>query len=333
MKKKMMLIGALVFSLLFCGGCEEEIGIGNFSVKISPELELNGEGSNVDSMAFWEAPENSDVLLFVTGKGNHVVEVWKYPFKDNEQEAINFDNTPNGVVVSQNRDELYVGGYNPSRVDVFSLPDLEKERSFGQELADGETNLDILSNGKETIYVSDSHSVHAFDIETGEEINTISPPVTSVETVLADDYHQIIYIPEEQGGKGKSPGLHAYNPDGSKHFKEGQNVFGKDVFQADEEGILLYRCLENGEDTGEGFIVVSDQRDAMTEFEFFDRKSWRYLGNLMLDGVSNTDGIASTQKSFDGYPEGIFAAVDDDSSVTIVGWDTIFDKTGISCSE
>jgi hypothetical protein len=41
--------------------------------------------------------------------------------------------------------------------------------------------------------------------------------------------------------------------------------------------------------------------------------------------VSNTDGIASTQQSSPQYPDGIFAAIEDDSSVAGAGWDKVLD--------
>ena len=107
-------------------------------------------------------------------------------------------------------------------------------------------------------------------------------------------------------------------------------MFGDGVFEADEEGGLLYEIRdEDGEDTGEGLIIVSDQRDDRTDFEVFDRTSWAHLGTFRVDGVKNTDGIASTQRALPGFPMGVFAAVDDDAAVAIVGWERLFVELGM----
>lgn len=81
-------------------------------VTIDPALDLNGAGSNVDSIAFWEAPTPRETLMFVTGKGNDVVEVWKFPFENNEQAEISFPANVNGVVVDQETDPDLGGRIN-----------------------------------------------------------------------------------------------------------------------------------------------------------------------------------------------------------------------------
>jgi len=335
---------------LFFAGCQQskdknstsqEINIDDikpFTVTINSFFELDGKGINIDSIAFWEAPNPSDTLMFVTAKGNKKVEVWKYPFQNNELDSLTFNNTPNGVVVDQKNDELLIGEYDESEVSVYSLPSLKLRRKFGKGiLGEAETNLDILfhTTREVRVYVSDSHTVYAFRSENGKRLYLIVPPVTSIETVLADDYYQVVYIPEENGGKGKSPGIHAYHPNGTPYKKNGTNVFGHNgIFRADEEGILLYTCPTNGlTDQGSGFIVVADQSTPLSEFEFFDRKSWKHLGTVKIKGVKNTDGIASTQKALPEYPKGIFSAVDNDASVAIVGWDVILDATGLHCKD
>jgi hypothetical protein len=45
------------------------------SVAVSPDFELNGRGENIDSIAFWEAPDLKETLILVTAKQNSLVEV------------------------------------------------------------------------------------------------------------------------------------------------------------------------------------------------------------------------------------------------------------------
>src|SRR4029453_15004145 len=83
---------------------------------------------------------------------------------------------------------------------------------------------------------------------------------------------------------------------------------------------------------GTGLIVVSDQIDSSTignDYEVFDRTTWAHLGTvkprLPTGGfVYNTDGVASTQQASPVYPGGIFTAVQDDTSVAVIGWTKIF---------
>jgi ELWxxDGT repeat protein len=299
------------------------------TITIPPTLSLNGAGTNIDSIAFWEAPDPADTRMFVTGKGNDVVEVWKFPFAGNELPAILFPANVNGVAVDQETDILYV---TDRIVSVFLASDLTAQGTFGSgTIGVGENNVDILkhSNGQTWIYVSEDHNVHRFDAATNTLLGSFAPPVSSIETVLADDFYQMILVAEEQGPEGY-PGIYAYHPDGTPFEKNGTNRFGNDgEFDSDEEGMLLYTFPANGVgDNGTGFIVVSDQRSDVTEFEFFDRQTWAHLGALRLTGVSNTDGIASTQRALPGYPLGVFAAIDNDTATVIVGWDTIFAALG-----
>jgi hypothetical protein len=52
---------------------------------------------------------------------------------------------------------------------------------------------------------------------------------------------------------------------------------------------------------------------------------------LVLDGVANTDGIGSTQRALPGFPLGLFAAIDDDTSTVGIGWHRILAATGLGC--
>lgn len=319
------------------------------AVTVQPDFEVDGQGQNVDSIAFWEAPDPAATLMFVTAKANQLVEVWRYPFTGQEQPAISGvfgSGQVNGIVIDQESELLYVAqSEGSSTVYAFAISGAEpywefKDTFSGPDLG-SEPNLGLLkhANGGTRLYVSDSkRGVYVWDVGpiSGRGAPALvaefsASDLESIETILADDYYQVIYIPDENGRSG----VYAYQPDGTPLLRNDTNRFGSEqVFQSDEEGILLYRCLSNsGGDTGRGLIVVADQKDDLTDFEFFDRQTWEHLGSLRLEGVSNTDGIASTQQVWPDYPLGIFAAVNDDDTTIGVGWDKILTVTGLSCGD
>jgi hypothetical protein len=145
--------------------------------------------------------------------------------------------------------------------------------------------------------------------------------------MLVDEYYEVVYIPDETGRRG----ILAYDPGIAPYYRNGRNDFGGHVFQQDAEGIVLYRCQTNGRDNGQGFIVLSDQRKPVTDIEFFDRQSWEHLGTLHLGGVANTDGLGSTQIPLPGYPAGLLTAINDDTSVVGIGWDTVLSAMKLHC--
>jgi myo-inositol-hexaphosphate 3-phosphohydrolase len=295
---------------------------------------VDGDGRNIDSIAFWEAPNPSDTLMFVTAKANQRVEVWKYPFQSQlatlQHSCLGSNSRVNGVVVDQETDLLYVSVGRSRNVCLFALPQLSFVSSF-QAPADlgGEPNLGLLklSSGQTRVHVTDDVIVYVHDAATGSFLSQFVPS-KGLETVVGDSFYQALYIPDENGGTG----VYAYDPDGNPYLKDGTNNFGGGgVFNHDGEGILIYSCPSDGSsDNGEGLIVVSDQTSP-SGFEFFNRKTWEYLGTVTISGVENTDGIASTQQASPTYPLGVFSAVDDDRSTVGVGWDTILEKTGLSC--
>lgn len=309
------------------------------TVVIQPDFFLDGAGTNIDSPEFFEADQPENTLLFVSGKGNDTVEVWQLPFVGRELPAIKRSSLPNGIAIDQERRLLYIGDSERRFVEVRSLPSLAVVGTFGNDiLKSGETNLDILAlpNGDRRAFVSESHSVTVFDPTTGKRLASFSPDVESIEEVLADSYHQIIYVPEENGVESKKhPGgaITVYHPDGRPYARSGSNVFGKGVFAGDGEGITLYACHDTADqDTGRGFIIAADQASAgKNGFEFFDRETWRHLGTLMLAGVSNTDGIDATNRPLPDAPHGLFAAANNDKNTAVVSWAKIEEATGLRC--
>ena len=326
----------LIAFLLFCGfalevqSSEEQ----RFDVvTVSPEFELNGKGKNIDTIAFWEAPDPKNTLMFVTGKKNSLVEVWKFPFVNNEQQPLRhatFDGSKvNGVVVDQESDLLYVAIASPSSTtSVFKLPQLDFVMEVTKEGRHRrkEPNLALLKlrDGRKRIYVTADNIIYIHDATTGQFLGEFTP-LKGVETIVGDNFYQVVYVPDENDRSG----IYVYEPDGSHYTRSGTNRFGSEgIFQKDGEGILVYASKIDEKDTGRGLIIVADQRKPVTDFEFFDRISWLHLGTVRIRGVSNTDGIASTQRPLPGYPLGLFVAVNDDSTVVGVGWDKILEAIG-----
>ena len=320
---------------LVLAACTAREGFG--TVTLAPDLVLDGSGTNVDSLAFWEAPDARDTLLFVTAKGNQRVEVWRFPFEGHEEAPLTHASfgsgtQVNGIAVDQASDRLYVAVSSPaSTVAVFSLP----QRAFLGELDAGlgdlgsEPNLALLRrpDGARWLYVSADDRVGILDAASGAGVGRFTPSA-GVETLAADERDQLIYVPDENDGSG----VFAYEPTGAPHSRKGSSRFGAGAFEADAEGIIVYRCGDAATgDDGRGFLVVADQRADRTEFELFDRRSWQRLGTLVLAGVSNTDGIGSTQRALPGHPQGLFAAIDDDAATVAIGWHRILEATGLGC--
>lgn len=309
------------------------------TVTIKPEVFLWGSGKNIDSPEFWMNPQTNNLYLFVSAKGNNLVEIWEFPFTNNKADSFSVPEQINGLNVDHKRNWLLVGNTEKNQVDIYSLPDYKLVKSIGQGILEsGETNLDVLTknNGDKIAYVSESHAIKGFDIETEKLVSTITPAVEGIEEVLADSYHNVIYVPEEEGVDSISyphGAILAYNPDGTPYMNNGTNIFGTGgFFSDDEEGIILYECQSNNEDTGEGFIVVANQdSENKNSFEFFNRRTWKHLGSIIFNNTSTTDGITSVQNTLPGYPNGIFAATSRNKEVMLIGWDKIFEATGLGC--
>lgn len=169
------------------------------TVEIAPAFQIDGQGLNIDSIDFWGAPDSSNTLMFVTAKGNSRVEVWQFPFVDNERSPIihpTFGTSHvNGVVVDQQSNLLYISVGKPaSTVSVFSIPDLKFVINFNKGGANfhGEPNLTLLKlrNGDKRIYVSADDIVFIHDAVTGAFLNEFTP-TKGLETMAADDFTSV----------------------------------------------------------------------------------------------------------------------------------------------
>lgn len=309
-----------------------ECPVGAFgAVQVDPAFSLDGRGKNIDTIAFWTGAKPGDTRMFVTAKDNALLEVWHYPFQGHEMAPLThptFRRSPvNGVVADQEANLLYVAvGAPSSTVSVFTLPDLKFVQNFnkpGVDLED-EPNLALLTlpDGGKRLYVSSSNRVYIHDAAGGALLGEFAP-AAGLETMFADNFYQVLYIPDEN----ERSGVYAYDPAGKPFLRNGSNRFGEGVFDSDAEGVWVYACRDSaGNDSGAGIIVVADQVKPTTEFECFDRRSWAHLGTVRMSGVGNTDGICSLQYPLPDYPLGLFVAIHDDTAVAGVGWEELLKR-------
>jgi hypothetical protein len=334
-----LVLGAALFLVLSRTGAPDSgSSQASDSATVTADFLATGAGNNVDTIAFWEAPNPTDSRMYATSKDLSLVEVWQYPYASPDDQLTplthdclkaSADSATNGVLVDQETDLLYVASNFSPNVCVFSLPDLAHVRTItsGDEY-ESEPNLAMLTlpGRDKRLYVSDDTVVHVHDATTGTKLSQFTP-AKGLETMWGDSRDSVLYIPDENDRTG----VYAYDPDGTSYTKNGKTVFGdSSIFDSDGEGIIVYTCPTFG-DKGAGLIVVSDQIDNPTagnDYEVFDRRTWAHLGRFKLrlpSGafVYNTDGIASVQQSSPQYPGGVFAAIQNDSSVVGVSWDKV----------
>ena len=303
-------------------------------VVVKADLWLYGAGDNVDTIGVWETERPEDSLIFVSAKENQTVEVWKFPFKNNEQKPMKRtewkDGSVNGIWIDQEKDLLYVTvGKEPSSAFVYSLPKLELKMQFVNKSRDlfTEPNITLLKRPakRDLAYVTSDQQISIHETDTGKQLELFDSP-TDVETIYGDEFYQCVYVPDENDRSG----VNVYTPELKPFNKNGKNHFGSGVFDSDAEGVWVYYSSGHGKpDDGRGYIVFSDQIDGLTEFEFFDRQTWEHLGTLNIEGVGNTDGICSSQRPLPGYPLGFFAAIHDDQALAIVKWETVLKALGL----
>lgn len=238
---------------------------------------------------------------------------------------------PNGLAVSG--DLLFVVERDNHRIQVFRLPGFEPAGWFGESTLRKPYGLTILEqgNGRLDLWVTDD-----FDAPTspgpehGERlrrfsVETAGPQVTArdlgaagategpgallkVESIQADPEQKLLLVADERGRS-----LDVYDLEGTF---TGRQIQG--LFDADPEGIVLYRCPDGG-----GYWVTTEQRKARTRFHVLDRRTLEPVGVFTSEKTGNTDGIALTQADSPRFPQGVLLAVHDDQGVAAFDWKAI----------
>lgn len=291
-------------------------------------------GDNLDSLAIWQGPGGQRWVIG-TGKATdrltvHDLETGSLlrhvgaPGPGRGQLS-----RPNGIAVTG--DLLFVVERDNHRIQVFRLPGFEPLGWFGESELRKPYGLTILEegNGRLEMWVTDD-----FEASPGPElgqrlrrylVQTSGQQVTArmlgaagategpgallkVESIQADPEQKLLLVADETGRS-----LDVYDLEG--RFT-GRQIQG--LFDADPEGIVLYRCPGGG-----GYWVTTEQRDARTRFHVLDRKTLDPVGVFTGETTGNTDGIALTQEGSPRFPQGALLAVHDDRAVAAFDWRVI----------
>ena len=301
---------------------------------------------NIDSPASWQAPDGStsliatakatDKLVVYDGStGAHLRDVGSHGTGPGQ-----FDR-PNGIAVVD--DLLWIVERDNRRVQVFSLPDFTPLGSFGQDDLRKPYGLWVdKRDGGYTLYVTDS-----WDKGEDAQGNDILPPLAEldtrvrqyrvsreggaikaqlgasigdtseagalrvVESIWGDPANDRLLIAEED---------ETYANEFKVYTLAGRftgTTFGRDVFKAQAEGVMLRTC-----GTG-GWWITTEQGKGRSVFHLFDRNSLEPVGAFQGNTVADTDGIWMMQQPSARFPHGALFAVHDDQGVVAFDWASI----------
>lgn len=281
-----------------------------------------------DSVAVWEAPDPANSLLFITHKSANKVTVWSLVTQQIIHTLTGF-NTPNGAVVDQIEDMLYVADRRNNAIKKYFIPDIAAGNLlptliFGTGFTPSSQPMGITvyhERGISYIYAtyvgSTRKYVRAFKSD-GTFYTQWNTGTFALESIKADDRNHVIYVSDETNELVK---VYQANSIFVRDF--GVGIFGGTY--PDPEGITIYECQDDG------YIIISNQ--GLNQFEIFDRKTFQHLATFKINVALDTDGITITQVSLPQYPQGGFFAQSRDQYVEGITWNKIADATGMSiCS-
>ncbi len=274
-------------------------------------------GTNVDSLAIWIAPNKADSLVLLTEKSGGQVMVFKADANATFVRRFGQFKRPNGIAILQNtqigtvrKDLVFITDRDDNRVSIYSLPQFELLGTFGTDLVQPMGIALYQAPREQTVFAyivqkraTDEAKVVRYRIVETEgrlsaerELQFGREVSVGQETVAVDAARQQVLVADEN-----ERDIKVYDLAG-KFLRR----FGQGAFEAQVEGIVIAAC-GNG-----GYIIASDQKDR-TEFEFFDRTTYKHLGTVRGTAV-HTDGIALTQTKLPSFPHGLFTAQSDPES-------------------
>ncbi|KAF1692910.1 phytase [Pseudoxanthomonas koreensis] len=302
---------------------------------------------NIDSPAAWTAPDGSTWLI-ATAKATDKLVVYDgatgetlRTFGTLGTGPGQFDR-PNGIAVID--DLLFVVERDNRRVQVLRLPDFGHVVTFAGEDLVKPYGLWVKRAGEGyELYVTDSY-------DKGEDAqgNDILPPLAELDRRI----HR--YALEQRDGTWQARPLGPFGdttPEGALRVVESLwgdaandrllvaeedetyanelkvydlagrftgTTVGRDVFQAQAEGIMLKACAD-----GSGWWITTEQGKGRTVFHLFDRRSLAHVGAVAGAKVANTDGIWMHDVASARFPEGVLYAVHDDQGVVALDWSAV----------
>jgi len=301
---------------------------------------------NIDSPAAWKAPDGKTWLI-ATAKATDKLVVYDGSNGQHLRDvgatgtALGQFDRPNGISVTD--DLLWIVERDNHRVQVFSLPDFTPLAVFGADDLRKPYGLwvDRRADGY-SVYVTDSW-------DNGEDAQgkDILPPLAEldkrvrqyhvtrdgakvqatlaasigdtseagalrvVESIWGDPANDRLLIAEED---------ESYASEFKVYTLAGRftgTTFGRDVFKAQAEGVMLRTC---GKD---GWWITTEQGKQRSVFHLFDRHTVKPVGAFQGNTVANTDGIWMMQQPSPRFPHGALYAVHDDQGVVAFDWEAI----------
>lgn len=298
-------------------------------IPLFAELSTPPEGhGTMDSIALYFASDPNQSIVFVTDKDESFVEMHSPVTKQylgrigGAGSAAGKLLYPNGVGVaygvqtgSGKKDLLFIVERDNHRVSIFSLPDKKFLAHFGASELKQPYGIAFYWKGNELqawITETDTSPDRAYVyriLADGASVKGVLDfsfeTAGYLESIVIDPISQRALICDEGDGHD----VMVYDLQGKLVTR-----FGKGLFVDEPEGIVIYD-LGNGE----GYIIVSDQNASPTEYEVFDRKTYRSLGHFS-GPTTTTDGIVLTQAALPNLAKGSFYAMHSDDVVHIYDW-------------
>lgn len=301
---------------------------------------------NIDSPAAWKAPDGKTWLI-ATAKATDKLVVYDGStgalLRDvgTTGKALGQFDRPNGIAVTG--DLLWIVERDNHRVQVLSLPGFTPLAVFGADDLRKPYGLwvDRRTDGY-SVYVTDS-----WDDGEDAQGNDILPPLAELDKrvrqyhVTRDGARVEAKLTASIGDTSEAGALRVVesiwgDPDNDRlliaeedesyasEFKvytlAGRftgTTFGRDVFNAQAEGVMLRTC---GKD---GWWITTEQGKERSVFHLFDRHTLKPVGAFQGNTVANTDGIWMMAQGTPRFPHGALYAVHDDQGVVAFDWEQV----------
>lgn len=346
---------ALAAALGACGAAEEDAPPSSRVAAADTVLVNEAWVASLDTMDNIDGPTvyhgaDGAHWIIASAKGTHVLVVYDAltgrtlrrigsPGKGAGQLA-----RPNGVLVLGDSLLLVVERDN-GRVQGFRLPSFAPAGSFGEGLLRLPYGITAFAegSGEYRVYVTDNYETPDEEVpplgELGERVKwfrvrlaagrlqathmgsfgdtTAAGAIRVTESIFADPANDRLVIAEELETDSH---LKVYTLDGRY---TGQD-FGRGYFPQQAEGIALYACGDSA-----GYWVTTDQGDDVNTFHLFDRSTLAHVSAFTGPVTRRTDGVALTQRAFEGFPAGAFLTAHLDAAISAFSWADIAASAGV----